>query len=182
MVTTVIFSHRDRRLSIKTRAQDHLFKAHMKLPALLLLCFAPMPAFADGWTFVHGRFPEGRVTVFRLTKAQRAYLDLVRRCHTDNEKTPYLFRLTTQQSKILTREVGFSPDRFAIFESYRGDEGVDLEMNVINRFSEEEFEVPHKLLVRDAVAHEWEQSTMGWLSNPLFDANPANIKAGSCPK
>lgn len=77
------------------------------------------------------------VAVFKLTKAQRAYLDLVRRCR-NNEKTPYLFRLTAQQSIVLTRQIGFSPTRFAIFQSYRGDTGVDLEINVINRFSNDE--------------------------------------------
>src|ERR1700740_27549 len=119
----------------------------MRLLAVLLLSLASIPAFADRWTFTKGRFPDGKVTVFKLTKAQKAYIDMVRRCHTDNEKTPYLFRLTPEQALALKRELGFSPDRFAIFESYRGDVGVDLEMNVINRFSEEEFEVPHKLLV-----------------------------------
>lgn len=140
-----------------------------------------MAALADGWIFVNGRFPEGKVTVFKLTKAQEAFLDLVRRCHTDNTKTPYLFRLTLQQSTILKREVGFSPERFAVFESYRGDKGVDLEVNVINRFSEDEFEVPHILLTRNREAHNWEVNTMGWLPNPLLNANSAKIKAGSCP-
>lgn len=154
----------------------------MRVLAVLLLSLASIPAFADGWTFTNGRFPEGKVTVFKLTKAQKAYIDFIRRCHTDNEKTPYLFRLTTQQGMVLKREVGFSPDRFAIFESYRGDSGVDLEMNVINRFSEDEFEVPHKLLVRDREAQSWERDTMGWLPNPLLKANPSTIYAGSCPR
>jgi hypothetical protein len=153
----------------------------MRLLAVLLLSLASIPAFADGWTFTKGRFPGGKVTVFKLTKAQKAYIDMVRRCHTDNEKTPYLFRLTPQQALALKREVGFSPDRFAIFESYRGDVGVDLEMNVINRFSEEEFEVPHKLLVRNREAQDWERNTMGWLPNSLSKANPS-IKANSCPR
>lgn len=139
------------------------------------------PAFADGWTFTKGRFPEGKVTVLKLTDAQKAFLDLVRRCHADNTKTPYLFTLTHEQSTVLRREAGFSPDRFAIFESYRGDKGVDLEVNVINRFNEDEFEIPHKLLTRNHVAHNWEVNTMGWLPNPLLTANPANFKAGKCP-
>jgi hypothetical protein len=117
---------------------------------------------------------------FKLTKAQKAYLELVRRCR-NNEKTPYLFRLTAQQSIVLTRKVGFSPSRFAIFESYRGDTGVDLEINVINRFSNDEFEVPYQLLTRDREARDWELNVMGWLPNPLSNANPTEIKAGSCP-
>jgi hypothetical protein len=154
----------------------------MRRLAVLLLCLSSIPAFANGWTFVDGRFPEGKVTVLRLTRAQKAYLDLVRRCHTDNEKTPYLFRLTPQQSMTLKREVRFSPERFAIFESYRGDTGVDLEMNVINRFSEDEFEVPIKLLTRNHEAQDWQQNIMGWMPNPLSNANPSEIKAGSCPR
>lgn len=153
----------------------------MRLLTILLLYLSSIAAFADGWTFVNGRFPAGKVTVFKLTKAQKAYLDLVRRCHTDNEKTPYLFRLTPQQSVVLKRKVGFSPDRFAVFESYRGDTGVDLEINVINRFSKDDLEVPHQLLTRNRKARDWEQNTMGWLPNPLSNANPTKIKAGSCP-
>jgi hypothetical protein len=152
----------------------------MRLVAVLFLSLASIPAFADGWKFANGRFPEGKVSVFKLTKAQKAYVDLVRRCQKDNEKTPYLFKLTEQQAKMLKREVGFSPDRFAILESYRGDVGVDLEMNVINRFSEEEFEVPQKLLVPSREAHAWEQNIMGWLPNPLSKANASS--PGSCPR
>jgi len=154
----------------------------MRLLAVLLLALASTPAFADGWMFTNGRFPEGKVTVFKLTKDQKTYLDLVRRCHRDNEKTPYLFKLTAQQTTVLKREIGFSPDRFAIFESFRGDRGVDLEMNVINRFSEEEFEVPHKLLFRNHVAQDWERNTMGWLPNPLSNVNISSIKPDSCPQ
>jgi hypothetical protein len=148
---------------------------------ITLLVLPYRVAFADGWNLINGRFPQGKVTVFKLTKAQKAFLDLVRRCHTDNTKTPYLFTLTREQFAVLQREVGFSPDRFAIFESYRGDTGVDLEVNVINRFSEDRFEVPHKLLTRNQTAHNWEVNTMGWLPNPLLKANPANFKTGSCP-
>lgn len=148
---------------------------------LLLFLLSPIPVFADGWTFVNGRFPEGKVTVFKLTTAQKAQLNLIRRCHADNTKTPFLFTLTPQQSLALRREVGFSPDRFAVFESFRGDAGVDIEVNVVNRFSENEFEVPHNLLTRNREAHNWEVNTMGWLPNPLAKADPSNIKAGSCP-
>ena len=148
---------------------------------LLLLLLCPAPALADGWTFINGRFPKGKVTVFKLTTAQKARLDLIRRCHTDNTKTPFLFTLTPQQSVALKQEVGFSPDRFAVFESFRGDAGVDIEINVINRFSENEFEIPHNLLTRNHEARDWETKTMGWLPNPLAKANPSDIKAGSCP-
>ena len=148
---------------------------------LLLLLLSPIPALADGWTFIKGRFPVGKVTVFKLTGAQKAQLELIRRCHTDNTKTPFLFRLTPQQSVVLRREVGFSPDRFAVFEGFLGDAGVDIEINVINRFSENEFEVPHNLLTHNREARDWEVNKMGWLPNPIAKANPSNIKGGSCP-
>ena len=121
---------------------------------VLLLLLTPLPALADGWKFINGRFPEGEVTVFKLTTAQKARLELIRRCHTDNTKTPYLFTLTPQQALVLKREVGFSPELFAVFESFRGDTGVDIEINVINRFSEDAFEIPHNLLTRDHEARE----------------------------
>jgi hypothetical protein len=149
---------------------------------LLLLLLSPVPVLAQGWTFVSGRFPEGKVTVLKLTAHQKARLDLIRRCHTDNTKTPFLFTLTPQQSMALKREAGFSPDRFVVFESFRGDDGIDIEINAINRFSEDEFEIPHKLLTHNHEARDWEMNTMGWSPNPLSKANPSAIKAGSCPK
>ena len=91
---------------------------------MLLFLLSSIPAFGDGWTFNKGRFPKGKVTVLKLTTGQKSFLDLVRRCHSDNTKTPYVFTLTRQQSIALKNEAGFSPDRFAIFESYRGDRGI----------------------------------------------------------
>jgi hypothetical protein len=164
------------------RLSQKEYRVQVRVCVLLFLCLTYVPAFADGWTFINGRFPDGKVTVFKLTKAQKAYLDLVRRCHKDNTKTPFLFRLTRKQSITLEREVGFSPDRFAVFESYRGDKGVDIEVNVINRFSKGEFEVPHKLLTRRVEARNWEVNTIGWLSNPLVKANPSDIRLGRCPQ
>ncbi len=149
---------------------------------LLFVVLCPVACFADGWTFVKGRFPAGKVTVFKLTDPQKTRLDLIRRCHTDNTKTPFLFTLTPQQSLALKREVGFSPDWFAVFESYRGDAGVDIEINVINRFSESEFEIPHNLLTRNHEARNWEVNTMGWLPNPLSKVNSSDIRPGSCPR
>ena len=155
----------------------HAPKLFVLLTALVI---AWQCAFADGWLFTNGRFPLGKVTVFKLTETQKAYIDLVHRCQKDNTRTPYLFTLTREHSDILRQEVGFSPDRFAVFESYRGDKGVDLEVNVINRFSEDEFEIPHKLLTRSHAAHNWEVHTMRWLPNPLLNANPVNFSS-TCP-
>jgi hypothetical protein len=63
-----------------------------------------------------------------------------------------------------------------------GDTGVDIEINVINRFSESEFEIPLKLLTRNDQAHNWEVKTMGWLPNPLAKVDPSLIKPGPCPQ
>ena len=156
-----------------------------RAPILVLFTFLALMnevALADGWKFIKGRFPEGRVTVLKLTPGQRAFLDLVRRCQRDNTRSPYVFTLTPEQSAILRKDAGFSPDHFAIFESYRGDEGVDLEVNVINRFEENEFEIPHKLLTRSREAHTWEVDTMGWLANPLLGADPKKFAGAACPQ
>jgi len=171
-----------RPMSLRFSESKGKAKADMRACFLLFLFLSSVPAFADGWTFINGRFPDGKVTVLKLTKSQKAFLGLVRRCHTDNRKTPFLFRLSREQSTVLKHEAGFSPDRFAIFESYRGDTGVDIEINVINRFSESEFEIPHQLLTRNDKAHDWEVNTMGWLPNPLSKATPSDIKPGSCPR
>lgn len=152
----------------------------MRAGVILILCLMAASAYADGWMFANGRFPEGKVTVLELTKSQKIFLDLVRHCR-NNKKTPFVFRLSHEQSTVLKREAGFSPTRFAVFESYRGDVGVDIEVNVINRFNEAEFEIPHKLLTHDHEARDWEIHTIGWLPNPLENANPDEIKSGACP-
>jgi len=154
------------------------------LSFMFLSGLAAASAHADGWLFKNGRFPQGKVTVLALTKSQKTFLDLVRRCsnNRNNERTPYVFRLTPAQAKTLMAEAGMSPTRFAIFESYRGDNGVDLEFNVINRYSEAEFEIPHQLLTADREAKDWEINTMGWLPNPLAAVKPADIKTNTCPK
>lgn len=154
----------------------------MRAVLVLLFCMISPAVFADGWTFAHGHFPEGKTTVFTLTKPQKALLDIIRRCQTNNKLTPFVFHLSARQASALKQEVGFSPKRFAVFESFRGDNGVDIEVNVINRFSENEFEVPHKLLMPDEEARKWERNTIGWLPNPIEHVNPSNVKEGSCPK
>jgi len=131
--------------------------------------------------FRDGRFPEGKSSVFRLTPEQKELIALYRRCR-DNTKTPYILRLAPNQSAVLGREVGFAPERFAIFESFRGDHGADIELNIINRFSASEFEVPHKLLVPDSEVREWETNVIGWAPSPLGNVYLAGVKEGECPK
>jgi hypothetical protein len=134
-------------------------------------------AYADGYMFKAGRFPEGKVTVLTLTAEQKNLIELYRRCR-DNRYTPYIFKLTSEQSKRLKKEAGKGPERFAIFESYRGEDGIELSYNVINRFSEESFEIPHKTLISERTVRKYENDVMGWESSPL--AKPG-IAAGKCP-
>jgi hypothetical protein len=83
---------------------------------------------------------------------------------------------------MLVREAGTSPKRFAIYESYVGDEGIEIGSNAINRFSENSFEVPHELLRPEREIRTYETKIMGWGSNPLAGVDPLRVKAGECPK
>ena len=154
-------------------------KAVIAAGSLMLVC---ANAQADGYLFREGRFPEGKVSVFSFTARQKALVELSRRCGKDNTKTPYIFRLSPKQSAALKKNAGLSPARFAIFESSsKAEEGVDLEANVIVRFDESHFEVPHALLLADEAAEEWEKNVIGWEPNPLLDLDPATVAGGGCP-
>ncbi len=153
----------------------------MRIVIALIFLAASCAAFADGYMFKDGRFPEGKSTVFRLTLEQKQLIALYRRCR-DNTKTPYIFRLTGEQSTVLAKEAGMSPERFAIFESYRQDDGSDIEFNIINRFSEDTFEVPHQLLRAESEVRNWETNIIGWMPSPLVQVNPRQVKADACPK
>ena len=109
---------------------------------LALLLFAPSATLADGWQFTNGRFPKGGSTVFTLTTDQKLALDLIRRCHVDNARTPYLFHLTASQSSDLARRTGVTATRFWAFDSFHGDTAADEELNIVVRFSRDRFEVP----------------------------------------
>ncbi|GAB2492291.1 hypothetical protein GCM10027084_01020 [Pseudoxanthomonas sangjuensis] len=138
-------------------------------------------ASADGRVFSDGRFP-GKTTSFELAPEQKRFIDYVHRCHKDNARTPYLFHLTPQQAAVLEKETGKAPQRFAIFDSTTGDEsGVDVPVNVIVRYSEDRFEVPHELLASDADAKGYEVEVAGWETNPIGDASEEMVRAGKCP-
>jgi hypothetical protein len=139
----------------------------------MILLFIAANAFADGYMFRAGRFPEGKVTILILTPEQKQLIELYRKS-LNNTYTPYIFRLTPKQSALLFKEAGVSPKRFAIFESYRGEKGVELEFNVINRFNEQTFEIPHKLLIPERDLRDWEKNIMGWEPSPL--AKPVKTK------
>jgi hypothetical protein len=146
----------------------------------LILLLASALAHADGYLFKEGRFPEGKVTMLQLTSQQKQLLTLYRKCR-DNSMSPYIFTLTPQQSSTLLKESGLKPKRFAIFESFAGEAGIDLGFNVINRFSEESFEVPHKLLTPEKALREWEVNVMGWQPSSLAAPSPAQLASGICP-
>ena len=137
-------------------------------------------AYADGYMFKAGRFPEEKVTVLTLTAEQRKLIELYRQCR-DNRYTPYIFKLTSAQSKRLKKEAGISPERFAIFESYRGEDGIELSYNVINRFSEQSFEIPHKTLISESTVRKYENDVMGWEPNSLAKPGISDSAAGKCP-
>jgi hypothetical protein len=50
--------------------------------------FACANAYADGYMFKGGRFPEGKVTLLTLTAEQKQLIELYNRCR-DNRYTPY---------------------------------------------------------------------------------------------
>ncbi len=137
-------------------------------------------AYADGYMFKAGRFPDGKVTVLTLTAEQKNLIELYHRCR-DNRYTPYIFKLTSKQSKRLKKEAGISPERFAIFESYRGEDSIELSHNVINRFSEQSFEIPHKTLISEGTVRKYENDVMGWEPSPLAKPGTSNSAAGKCP-
>ena len=137
-------------------------------------------AYADGYMFKAGRFPEGKVTVLTLTAEQKKLIELYHRCR-NNRYTPYIFKLTSKQSERLKKEAGISPERFAIFESYRGEDGIELDYNVINRFSEQSFEIPHKTLISDRELRKYENDVMGWEPSPLAKPGIADLATGKCP-
>jgi hypothetical protein len=149
---------------------------------MLVLAMGAPHLSAQGYLLVRGRFPEGKASVFTLTSLQKDLIELVRQCAKDNTKSPYVFRMTQEQSAVLSKSAGFSPTLFAIVDSYRGDDGVELDMNVIIRFDENHFEVPHILLMHDKSAHDWEFNIMGWKKSPLLNVDPIKFKDGKCPQ
>ncbi|SRR6266702_203368 len=152
----------------------------MRIFMAIFFVLACANAYADGYMFKAGRFPEGKVTVLTLTAEQKKLIELYHRC-TDNRYTPYIFKLTSEQRKRLKKEAGISPERFAIFESYRGEDGIELSYNVINRFSEQSFEIPHKSLISERTVRKYENDVMGWEPSPLAKPGISNSAAGKCP-
>jgi len=137
--------------------------------ALLLIVGA---AHADGLPLENGRYP-GPVIIFHLGDGQKKVIDRYRSCQIEHPNTmnvysPYIFKLRSSQAKALIAKTGFSPSRFAVYETYREFNDAGPRWNIVMRFSEDEIEVPLDLLVWDGYAmaeHEWQG---GDAFNPCF--------------
>ncbi|MGO4222557.1 hypothetical protein AB4Y64_11980 [Lysobacter sp. TAF61] len=90
---------------------------------MFLLSLLAGSAVADGWVLRDGRFP-GKSTAIDLTPDQAARLDYIRKCHRDNTRTPYVFHLTADQSRLLKKQTGVWAERFAVLDSTHGASGV----------------------------------------------------------
>jgi hypothetical protein len=128
--------------------------------------------YADGLPLEDGPYP-GPVLVFKLTKEQKQVIDHFRTCHLENFKTmnmytPYVFTLTPKQAAALKSKKGFSPQRFEVYETYRGFNDAGPHWNLALRFSEDEIEIPLDLVISDEEARE-AHDVQGWkTSNPCF--------------
>ena len=147
-------------------------------PYVLAALIVPTFALADGLPLTNGRYVQGRTTVFDLTPDQTALIDCIRKRHTDNTKTPYVFRLTSKQSAKLKREAGLSPARFQVYETWRGFNDAGPHWNLAVRFNETQIEVPHDLLLSNRKAEHAEFEVQGWTPNPSFHRTCAKSRAG----
>ncbi len=138
-------------------------------PLAVAIALAPMCAFADGLPLIDGRYPHGKVTVLTLTADQERFIACVREHHTDNTKTPYVFRLSPSQSAQLKREAGQSPARFEVYETYHGFNDAGPHWNLALRFSEHQIEIPHDLLLPNRKAEHAEFKVQGWEPNSSIE-------------
>jgi hypothetical protein len=145
----------------------------MKTAILVLATlFVPHNTYADGLPLKKGRYP-GPVVVFSLTAQQTKVIEHYRTCQlerfkTMNMYTPYIFKLTASQAKVLVAKKGFSPKVFEVYETYRGFNDAGPHWNLVLRFSAGQIEVPLDLVIpdKDAKAAHEEQ---GWeMPNPCF--------------
>ncbi|XLZ71008.1 hypothetical protein ABT364_03320 [Massilia sp. SR12] len=132
---------------------------------ILLALSVPSIALADGLALTNGRYLQGRTTVFDLTPSQRAVIKCIRERRTDNTKTPYVFRLTAKQAAVLKRDAGLSPERFQVYETWRGFNDAGPHWNLVLRYNEAQIEVPHDLLLPIKEAEYAEFKVQGWAPN-----------------
>lgn len=145
-----------------------------RLVAGLIAFFVASNSVADDLPLEGGRYP-GHVIEFELTAEQIGVIYHFRECHlerfkTMNKHTPYIFSLSPTQAATLVERVGYSPEHFAVYETYRGYNDAGPHWNLALRYSEDHIEIPISLLLRDADA-EAAQRVQGWLpSNPCFSS------------
>lgn len=144
---------------------------------LLVALAVPTFAFADGLPLTNGRYVQGKTTVLDLTPEQRALIDCIRERHTDNTKTPYVFRLTPKQAAKLKREAGLSPARFQMYETWRGFNDAGPHWNLVLRFNEAQIEVPRDLLLSNRKAEHAEFKVQGWTPIHSFHRTCAASRA-----
>jgi hypothetical protein len=144
------------------------------MKTLTMVCFLALAgsAQADGLPLKAGRYP-GKVAVFDLTSDQKNAIAQFRSCHIANFKTmnpytPYVFELTAAQSEVLSRQAGYAPKYFEVYETYRGFNDAGPHWNLVLRFSDDQIEVPLELLLPDSEAKK-AHDVQGWsTSNPCF--------------
>jgi hypothetical protein len=147
------------------------------LPIFFMSLAAASSALADGLPLESGRYVQSKVTVLALTASQREFIECVRKNHTDNTKTPYVFHLTKSQAAQLKREAGLSPSRFQVYETYRGYNDAGPHWNLALRFAEEKIEIPHDLLLSNRKASHAEFEVQGWTPNPSIHRSCAKSRA-----
>ncbi len=156
----------------------------MKFIIALLILLTPLAARADGLMFdKSGRVPVGGVTVITLTKEQIDFLDYYFMCLSNkyNYETPYIFFLNKEQQEKLKNETGFTLSRFAVSSSYNKDRGIELDFNVINRYSKSNAEIPHKILATSKEAEYWEYNIIEWSrTSRFYSVTKADIESGIC--
>lgn len=129
-------------------------------------------ALADGLPLKQGRYA-GPVVDLKITVHQKQVIEHYRACQLErseamNVYTPYVFTLTPSQAASVAKAAGYSPRRFQVYETVRGFNDSGPHWNLVLRYSEDRFEVPVSLLLRDMRAADAEHE-QGWkLHNPCF--------------
>jgi hypothetical protein len=149
----------------------------MKILVLTLASLMmPRLALGDSLPLKYGRY-SGQVVVFKLTDQQKSVVDHYRVCQLEkpemiNRYIPYIFQLTNSQSKVLRQKVGFAPSLFKVYETIQGFNHSGLQWNLVLRHSNDQFEIPLKLLLTDKAAFAAYGEPAWKLYNPCFPEIP----------
>ncbi|SEA49039.1 hypothetical protein SAMN05660964_01711 [Thiothrix caldifontis] len=143
------------------------------IPPLLFACslfLLAQGAIADGLPLTKGHYADGEVLTLTLDEGQKGFIENLRNCHLEGEwETLNEFHLTAEQEQRLKQKAGFSPAAFQLYETYRGDKDVAdysyAYWNSVLRVSEDEIEIPLKLLTSDTQAQA-DHDKRGWKKPP----------------